>query len=121
MHICLDIDDTITYAPEFFARLVSRFAEARVTIVTFRTDRDETIKYLASAEVRYDQLVLSSDPVHGKTDDQSLQAWKAEFVNQLKPDIFFEDMPEVVALVDSSVLVFMPCDDVIRDWIREHL
>ena len=71
--------------------------------------------------MRYDRIVVSTDPDIGKAATQSLHEWKASLVNQLRPDIFFEDMPEVVALVDSSVLVFMPCDAVIREWITKQL
>ena len=121
MHICLDVDETITYAPAFFAALCDKFAEARVTIVTFRTDKTETERYLNSIGVRFNRVVVSTDPDHGKTADQSLYEWKANFVNRMRPDMFFEDMPEVVARVDPSILVFMPCDEVIRDWISCQL
>ena len=121
MHICLDVDDTITYAPHFFAAVCERFADARITIVTFRADKDQTEQYLDSVGVRFDQVVVSTDPEHGKQASQSLHEWKANFVNRLRPDMFFEDMPEVVALIDPSVLVFMPCDEVIRGWIASQL
>ena len=121
MHICLDVDDTITYAPAFFSALCDRFAEAQITIITFRKDREQTEQYLASVGVRYERLVVSTDPDHGKTVDESLHEWKANFVNGLRPDIFFEDMPEVVALIDPAILVFMPCDEVIREWITTQL
>ena len=121
MHICLDVDDTITYAPGFFAALCSRFDSARITIVTFRTDVTQTKEYLDSVGVRYDQVVVSTDRQHGRSTSESLHEWKANFVNRLRPDIFFEDMPEVVALIDPTILVFMPCDEVIREWICSQL
>ena len=121
MHICLDIDDTITYAPEFFASLCDCFSEAAITIVTFRFDRESTEKYLQSVNVRYDRLIVSSDETYGKQTGQSLHQWKADLVNQLKPDLFFEDMPEVVSLIDPAIKVFMPCDEVIRGWIHSAL
>lgn len=121
MHICLDVDDTITYAPGFFAGLCERFAIARITIVTFRSDLAKTKEYLDSIGVRYDRIVVSTDELHGKKQSESLPEWKANLVNRLRPDIFFEDMPEVVALIDPSILVFMPCDEVIREWISSQL
>lgn len=121
MHICLDVDDTITYAPGFFAGLCDRFASARITIVTFRSDLAKTKDYLDSVGVRYDQVVVSTDEQHGKSKSESLHEWKANFVNRLRPDIFFEDMPEVVALIDPKILVFMPCDGIIREWISSQL
>ena len=121
MHICIDIDDTITYCPELFAKLCAAFEGARISIVTFRTDRESTVEYLDTISIRYDELIMSSDATHGKTEQQTLAQWKAGFVNSIQPDLFFEDMPEVVALIDPGIHVFMPCDDVIRSWIREKL
>ena len=121
MHFCLDVDDTITYAPEFFVDLVRRFEHAQITIVTFRQDLDATRAYLDSIELRYDRIVVSTDPDYGKREGESLHQWKSRFVNELRPDIFFEDMPEVVSLIDSSILVFLPCDEVIRSWISSQL
>ncbi len=121
MHICLDVDDTITYAPGFFASLCDRFSGARITIVTFRTDLTQTKDYLNSVGVRFDQIVVSTDEQHGKSQSESLYEWKANFVNRLRPDIFFEDMPKVVALIDPTILVFMPCDEIIREWILSQL
>ena len=120
MHFCIDIDDTITYFPRFFVALSKKLPDAKITIVTFRTDREASEKYLAEIGMRYDDLILSSDDSQGKMDGQTLAAWKAGFVNSLKPDVFFEDMPEVVKLIDSKIVVFMPCDDIIREWIGKH-
>ena len=121
MHICLDVDDTITYAPAFFSTLCERFKEAQITIVTFRENKAQTEEYLDSVGVRYDRVIVSTDPEHGKQEHESLHEWKANFINRLRPDMFFEDMPEVVSLVDPAILVFMPCDEVIRGWISSQL
>ena len=121
-HICLDIDDTITYAPEFFRHLVDSFESAKISIVTFREDLPDTREYLASVQVRYDHLYVSSDPEFGKKETQSLHQWKATLVNEIiMPDIFFEDMPEVIAAIDEKITVFMPCDSVIRQWIQSNI
>ncbi|MDB2686175.1 hypothetical protein N9Y42_03105 [Mariniblastus sp.] len=121
MHIFLDIDDTITYQPEFFSKLTHSFANASVTIITFRSDFDSSTACLKEHAIRYDRLIVSSDSEVGRKADESLHQWKANLVNKLKPDLFFEDMPEVVALVDDEIPVFQPCDAVIRSWIRSHL
>ena len=118
MHICLDIDDTITYQPGFFARLTSAFSDAKITVITFRTDIDAASNCLDEFGVRYDQLIVSSDLESGKSDGESLQKWKSRLINTIKPDILFEDMPEVVALIDDEIAVFQPCDTVIRSWMR---
>ena len=121
-HFCFDIDDTITYAPAFFRHLIGTLSSANISIVTFREDKEDTEQYLANELIRFDQLFVSSDPEYGKQDDQSLHQWKADLVNNvIKPDIFFEDMPEVVGLIDPSIIVFMPCDSVIREWIQSKV
>ena len=63
----------------------------------------------------------STDPVDGKNESEALHEWKARFVHQLRPDLFFEDMPEFVAQIAPSILVFMPCAEVIHEWITGHL
>ena len=118
MHLCFDVDDTITYAPEFFAKICECFSEAKISIVTFRADYQPTADYLASVPIRFDQLIVSTDDVNGQRSGELLHQWKARLVNEMKPDMFFEDMPEVVSLIDPSIIVLMPCDEVIRDWMR---
>ena len=120
MHICLDIDDTITYQPEFFARMTAAFADARVTVVTFRTDFDAATQCLEELNIRYNQLIVSTDSEYGRTNGESLPEWKSRLINTMKPDLFFEDMPEVVALIDDEIAVFQPCDTVIRSWMRNQ-
>ncbi|MCA9179703.1 MAG: hypothetical protein KDB14_34845 [Planctomycetales bacterium] len=116
MHICLDIDDTITYAPELFS-LLAALADATITVVTFRTDADGARATLAESGVRFDRLITSSDPDCGKRHGQGLAQWKAAVVNHLQPDWFFEDMPEVVALIHPTIKVFMPVDELMRSWV----
>lgn len=121
MLICLDIDDTITYAPHFFSRLTHCFHEAKIVVVTFRQDYERAALLLRELNVRFDQLIVSNDDQHGKTSDQSLHVWKSDLVNSLQPDLFFEDMPEVVARIDESICVIMPCDPTIRSWIANQV
>lgn len=119
MRVCLDIDDTVTYAPEFFAFLTEALPEAEVIVVSFRTEREHACRTLEEHRVRFDRLILSNDPEHGQRMGQSLVEWKASVVNDLAPDWFFEDMPEVVCRIQADIKVFMPCDDVIRSWLAE--
>jgi len=121
MHICLDIDDTITYQPSFFMKLSHSFSDAKITIVTFRTDREAAEVYLNQIGIRYDKLIVSSDAKLGQKEGETLHVWKANLINEMQPDLFFEDMPEAVALVDDSIAVFQPCDHVIRGWIRDQI
>ena len=121
MHICLDIDDTITYQPKFFSLLTQSISSCRITVVTFRADFEAAEDCLNELGIRYDKLIVSSDPISGQAVGESLHAWKSRLINQMKPDIFFEDMPEVVALIDDGIAVFQPCDSVIRGWIRSQV
>lgn len=116
MRLCIDIDDTITYIPQLF-RLLSQQLDAEIIIVSFRTDQEEAIRVLRELEVRWDQVLLSNDPTWGMREHQTLVEWKAWLVNQLEPDWFFEDMPEVVCRIRPNIKVLMPCDEIIRDWL----
>ena len=73
MHICLDIDDTITYQPEFFARLTTTFSDARISVVSFRTDFDEAKRCLDELGIRYDKLIVSSDADLGAKKGEQLK------------------------------------------------
>ena len=118
MHICLDIDDTITYVPKLFQVLISAVPESKITVVTFRSDPSNAMKTLSDLEIRYDRLIVSSDESCGKGPNETLAQWKARVVNDLKPDWFFEDMPEVVSSIDPDIVVLMPCDELMRDWLK---
>ena len=119
MHICLDIDDTITYAPGLFAALLTALPDAEVSVVTFRKRTSDALETLRECGIRCDRLIVSTDPERGQVDGQNLAEWKASVVNELAPDWFFEDMPEVVSRIRSEVTVFMPCDEVIRQWLAD--
>ncbi|HEX6813298.1 MAG TPA: hypothetical protein VF384_16885, partial [Planctomycetota bacterium] len=116
MHIALDIDGTITEAPQFFSLLTRTLRGARVTVVSFRQDDVEARRLLTELDIRYDTLVLINDPELGNR-DEPWEAWKAGLVARLGVDVFFEDMPEVVRLVRAPTKVFMPCDQSMREWL----
>ena len=118
MHICLDIDDTITYVPKLFQALTSALPESKITVVTFRSDQSTALKTLSDLEIRFDRLIVSSDESCGKRVTETLAQWKARVVNDLQPDWFFEDMPVVVSLIDPDIAVLMPCDELMRDWLK---
>jgi len=121
MHLVLDIDDTITHAPEFFHALTHALVDARVTVITYREERDEAVALLEELGVRHDELITSRDPRYPLAADEPLDAWKARTVMGLDADVFFEDMPEVIHRIEPPVKVFMTCDTVMRDWIRDTL
>ena len=121
MHIALDIDQTITHAPEFFSALTHAFADATVTIVTVRDSTDGAEGTLREHDIRYDRLVLSDDPDLGCTGDLEYDEWKAQVITHLRPDVFFDDSPEIVHRIPPPTAVFMCCDDVMRGWIKSSL
>ena len=84
----------------------------------FRNDRTKVLMTLAELGIRHDRLIVSSDKSCEKRSDETLAQWKARVVNGLKPDWFFEDMLEVVSLIHSDIAVLMPCDELVRDWLK---
>ena len=86
-----------------------------------RTEFQSATDCLSQNNIRYDRLIVSTDLEVGRKEEESLHQWKAGLVNKIKPDLFFEDMPEVVAMVDDDVAVFQPCDAVIRSWMRSQI
>jgi hypothetical protein len=121
MHVVLDIDDTITHAPQFFSALTHGLLNARVTVITYREDRDESVAVLEALGIRYDDLITSKDERFPSESGEPLEAWKARVVMELRADVFFEDMPEVIHRIEPPTKVFMTCDDVMREWVRDAL
>ncbi len=106
MRIAIDIDDTATYAPEFFAALTHALNGSEVVIVSYREDAEAARNTLAACGIRYDRLILATDPELGRAPHQKLPAWKAEVIRRIAADVFFEDMPEVVHLIEPPTKVF---------------
>ena len=79
MHIAIDIDDTITHAPAFFAALTHAFADAMVSIVTVRDRTDGAAETLRELGIRYDRLILSDDPDLGRSGGLEYDEWKRIF------------------------------------------
>lgn len=116
MNFRIDIDDTITRCPAFFAftSKALRSAGHKVYILSYREDRGFAEEDLAEYGIEYDELVLPADEdIRGVPWQEwkgAAARWKAETCRQHGIDIFFEDMPEVVNALDSTVTVFMPVD-----------
>ena len=107
MNIALDIDDTITRHPEFFAWLshALRASGHRVVVITFREDRESTAQALARLGVVHDKLItstLSACAEHG------VDTWKAAMCRQERIDVFFEDDPEQARHVAPPTVVLAP-------------
>lgn len=109
MIIALDIEDTITRRPEFFATITKALRNDghRIIIITFRLDRAATTDDLERWAIHYDELVTCSLDEHLEHD---LEAWKGRVCRERGVDIFFEDNPAVLRHVDPSVACFMPVD-----------
>jgi hypothetical protein len=121
MHIAIDIDDTITHAPEFFSALTNGLTGATITIVTVRGRRDDSEQTLRDHQIRYDRLILSDDPELGRTGKTEYDVWKAGVINQLRPDVFFDDSPEILHRIEPPIRVFMCCDGVMQGWLAKSL
>jgi hypothetical protein len=109
MNVALDIDDTITRHPEFFAFLSKALKDAghKVFVISYRADYEFTKAELAEYGVVYDDLILAGNMDLGL---QGFYKWKAGMCRELKIDVFFEDMPEVANIVDESTICFVPFD-----------
>ena len=114
MVIALDIDDTITRHPEFFAVLSDALVRSghRVIIITLRWERTSTEQDLAEWGIQYDALYMASDD---EFDITGFDEWKAQVCEQEGVDVFFEDSPEILRHVDSKVLCLMAVDNGIHD------
>lgn len=118
MHIAIDIDGTITEAPEFFAFLTN-LPGLEISIVSFRDDEPEARRLLESLGIRFDRLILINDPVDGNLGGAPWEQWKADAVAKLGAAVFFEDMPEVIRLVRPPTKAFMVCDEMLREWLGQ--
>jgi len=95
LKIGIDIDGTITSAPDFFRQLTEQMSEiADIHIITFRPKKYkfETIQQLSELGIKYDHLVFTDN--------------KADYIMQNYITIFFEDMDEFIVDLPSSVTVF---------------
>lgn len=107
MNVALDIDDTITRHPEFFAFLskVLRDGGHKVFIITFRHDEPDTRKDLKSMGITFDKLVVASGE---ELERVGFCEWKGNVCKELDVDIMFEDMVGVAKRIPDSVLTFIP-------------
>ncbi|MFN7145551.1 MAG: hypothetical protein ACK4YP_17380 [Myxococcota bacterium] len=108
MTLGLDIDDTITRHPGFFALLSRAFVEAghRVVIVTMRTDRER-----AAADL--DRLGIAWTVLH--TVPRALSAerywrWKGEVCRAEGVDVFFDDSADVLEHMPDATVPFLALD-----------
>ena len=109
MVVGIDIDDTITRCPEFFAFLTRALVGAghEVVIITFREDRAEAEAVLKGWGIVYDKLVMSSlDACF----EYGVYEWKGAMCREYGVDVLFEDDPEVLKHVGDETVCMMPVD-----------
>ena len=109
MRIALDIDDTITRHPQFFAFLSKALVDSghEVYIISYRQGQQEVEADLAALGISFTEVVLPSDE---DLDREGFYEWKAVACRRLGIEIFFEDMPEVINELDPSILALVPFD-----------
>lgn len=100
--IALDIDDTITAHPAFFAFLSQSAIAAghEVLIITFREDRVAAESDLRALGIVWSKLITSTVVEHL---EHGIDEWKGWVCREHAVDIFFDDMPEVMEHVDERV------------------
>jgi len=100
MKLALDLDNTITFYPEFFSKL-SQLWDDDVYILTFRSDMQSCIDDCRQYNIKYKEIILAN-----KDDDS-----KAKEIERLGIAAFFDDCPEFLVHVPRDVATFMSrCD-----------
>lgn len=115
MKLALDIDDTITRHPAFFAFLTRalRAAGHEVIVISYRVDRAGAERDLTSWGITYDQLLLWSNDL--PLDE--MDAWKGRVCAEQGVDVFFEDDPITIDNVPEGTLCFLAVDRRAHDLI----
>jgi hypothetical protein len=108
MVIGLDIDDTITRHPEFFAFLSAAAIATghRVLILTMRVDRAH-----AESDLRAMGIVWSE--LHTFPEDRTAAgywSWKGELCRQHGVDLYFDDSPDILEHMPPSTFPFLALD-----------
>lgn len=105
MKVALDIDDTITRCPEFFALLSKALINEghEVHIITFRMPEEPIAEELNHLGIKFTALHTK-----GEFEPNDVVGWKAEVCQRLGIDVFFEDMLDVAKMVMPPTVVFTP-------------
>lgn len=105
MDIMIDIDGTISHAPEFFANLTAAWRNlGKIHIVTARDVclRQETLQELADWGITYHYLAFTDN--------------KARYVAKQHIQVVFEDTDEQFLKMPRSVTVFKIREEFNFDW-----
>jgi hypothetical protein len=103
--IALDIDDTITLHPAFFAAMSRAMRDAGhgIVVITLRESEQSARDDLEAMGIVFDRIVCATPEAiaeHG-------YAWKASVCRALGVDVFFEDSPRILSHVDPRTLAFL--------------
>lgn len=106
MKIGLDLDGTITDAPEFFSLLTNLFTpQHEVHIITYRDDNKEDV----AAELKSYGITFTD--IHlPPWEEKDAPAWKRKIAKELDLDVMFEDSPEVLDQMPDKVKRFWICN-----------
>ena len=106
MIVGMDIDDTITRHPKFFALISQALVAAghQVVLITFRADREGTAAELSEWGIAYTELITSTLDEHLET---GIDEWKGVVCRRMGVELFFEDTPEVIRHVDPEIVSFL--------------
>ena|SRR5690554_6553923 len=113
MIVGIDLDNTVSDAPEVFAVLTEALVAKghQVHVITFRDAADEqaTLDELAEYGIAYTAVHLPGP------DDGDPAKWKGRLAAELLLDVMFEDSPEVLAAMPSGIKRFWLADDGVFD------
>ena len=106
MRVVIDVDETITSSPAFFAWLAGALRRDghTVTVLTVRRDRGATAQELARLGVVYDDLEVPPAGI------EHALAWKIGRARQLCPDVIFDDCVDVANALGAGTLALVPRD-----------
>lgn len=106
MRIVIDVDETITAMPPFFAWLTAALQRDghTVTILTVRRDREDTARELARIGVTFDALEVPPPLV------EHALGWKIQRARELAPDVIIDDCLDVANAVGPGTLAIVPRD-----------
>ncbi|MDF1665097.1 MAG: hypothetical protein P1V97_25270 [Planctomycetota bacterium] len=107
MRVIIDIDQTITQAPNFFSWLTHALRRDQhwVGIVTVRCDRESSLMTLKELDISFN--ILETLPLD---EERDCMDWKLDTIHGLEADVVFDDWPELSHKLDPKIFVALPRD-----------
>ena len=107
MHVAVDIDQTITAAPEFFAWLTRALRRDghKVSVLSLRRGQEGAKADLARLGVEFDQLELLPLDFEG-----DIIQWKIDRAVALEVEVLIDDLPEIANRASKDIFVMIPRD-----------